>query len=236
MLKYISIVFFLLNILPIRAQEPSTDNTPVRSDDVPSQKEYYWFTPHAAITVPNPTGNTAFRKNFAGVYEVSAGMDVMPFKGIFVGAVYKNATLKITGITGATYFHYSPIMKINNAGIRVGGKTFVGSRNRMTGQASVTFGQNWTMFKDIRCKDSTMAVPVPKYTCTYLEPEIALYFLLENNFAIGITVSYDIYTKNFNPYDICLESWKTIGSTGSGPTQYFSFGFGFSYSFYKRKK
>lgn len=236
MLKYIAISLVFFKSVSCFAQETPLENTPVRTDEVPSKKEYFWFSPHAAVTVPNPTGNQAFRKNFAGIYEVNAGLDIMPFKGIVVGAVYKNASLKITGITGATYFHYSPLMKINNTGIRVGAKTYVGSRNRMIYMATITVGQSWTHYQDIRCKDSTMAVPVTKYATTYIEPAMSFYFLIENNFAIGATISYDIYNKNFNPYEICLDSWKAVGATGNGPIQYLSFGFGFYYSFYKKKQ
>lgn len=235
MLKHLLIGLLFLKVTSGVAQEPAVDNAPVRTDDAPSKKEYFWFNPHGSVTVPNPTGNKAFRKNFAGVYELNAGLDIMPFKGVVVGAVYKNATLKITGITGATYFHYSPLMKINNAGIRVGTKAFVGSRNRMLFLGTVTFGQSWTTYKDIRCKDSTIAVPVTKYTASYIQPEMSLYFLVESNFAIGATLSYTIYNKNFDPYEICLDSWKSIGAIGNGPIQYLSFGFGFYYSFYKRK-
>ena len=234
MLKYIGIGFFLFKFTHSIAQEPVVDNTPVREEG-PSKKEYFWFSPHASVTIPNPTGNKAFRKNFSGVYEINAGMDIMPFKGFIVGAVYKNATLKINGITGATYFHYTPLMKINNAGIRAGVRTYVGSKNRMIYAATITVGENWTKYKDIRCKDSTIAVPLTKYTTTYVQPEMSLYFLVESNFAIGATVSYGIYSKNFDPYEICLDSWKAVGTVGNGPTQFLSFGFGLYYSFYKKK-
>ncbi len=234
MLKHLTIICLFLIAFTAVAQEPVTVDAPVRQEG-PSKKEYFWFNPHASVTVPNPTANRGFRKNFNGIYEIQAGMDILVFRGVFVGAVYKNSSFKITGITGATYFHYSPLMKINSTGLRVGGRTYVGSRNRIIYSGSVTLGQSWTNYKDIRCKDSTMAVPVTKYAASYIQPEMSLYFLIEDNFAIGATVSYSMINKNFNPYEICLDSWKAVGTTGSGPIQYFSFGFGFYYSFLKKK-
>jgi hypothetical protein len=235
MLKQALIVLLLFGIIPAKAQEPAVDNAPVRADEGPSRKEYFWFNPHAAVTVPNPTGNKAFRKNLAGVYELSGGLDILLFKGIFVGAVYKNASLKITGITGASYFHYQPVLKLNNAGIRVGGRTYVGSRNRMIYSLSLTLGESWARYKDMRCKDSTVAPALTHFTTSYVQPEMSIYFLLESNFAIGATLSYSVYNKQFDPYEICLDSWKAVGPLGSGPIQYLSFGFGFYYSFYKKK-
>lgn len=234
MIKQAFLVFLLLSAFPLVAQEP-VDHSPL-ADNGPAKKEYYWFNPHAAVTIPNPMANRAFRKNLAGVYEVSAGMDILLFKGIFAGAVYQNATLKITGITGATYFHYQPLMKINNAGIRVGGRSYVGDKNRMILTGALTLGESWTHYKDIRCKDSTIAVPLTRYSCPYVQPEIGIYFLVESNFAIGATVSYSFYNKKFDPYEICLDSWKAVGKAGSEGTQYLSFGFGFYYSFLKKKE
>lgn len=234
MIKQAFLAFLLLITIPVIAQEPTTD-TPVRTDDGPVKKEYYWFNPHAAVNIPNPMSNKAFRKHMAGVYEVSAGMDILLFRGFFAGAVYEHTTFKITGITGATYFHYQPLMKVNNAGLRVGARSYIGSRNRMIGVASVTVGESWAHFKDIRCKDSTVAVPLTRYTSPYVQPEIGVFFLVESNFAIGATISYTACTKKFDPYEICLDSWKAIGDVGSGSTQYLSFGFGFYYSFLKKK-
>lgn len=235
MIKQAFLVFLLLGAFPLVAQEPAVDNSPARAEG-PVKKEYYWFNPHASVTIPNPTANRAFRKNLAGVYEVNAGIDILLFKGVFAGAIYQNSTLKITGITGATYFHYQPLMKINNAGLRIGGRTYIGEKNRVTYTASLTLGESWTHYKDIRCKDSTIAVPVTQYTCSYLQPEMGIYFLVESNFAIGATISYSVYNKRFDPYEICLDSWKAIGDVGNQNSQYLSFGFGFYYSFLKKKE
>ena len=235
MIKQAFIVFLLLGALPLVAQEP-VDNSPPSADNGPVKKEYYWFNPHASVTIPNPMANRGFRKNLAGVYELSAGMDILLFKGIFAGAVYQNATLKITGITGATYFHYQPLLKINNAGIKVGARTYLGEKNRMIFTGSLTVGESWGHYKDIRCKDSTIAVPMTRYTSPYVQPEIGIYFLVESNFAIGATISYTASRKIFNPYEICLDSWKPVGNVGSEGTQYLSFGFGFYYSFLKKKE
>lgn len=234
MIKQAFLVFLLLGAFPLVAQEPA--DSPPKADSGPVKKEYYWFNPHAAVTIPNPMANKEFRKHLAGVYEVSAGMDILLFKGIFAGAMYQNATLKITGITGATYFHYQPLMKINNAGIRVGGRKYIGEKNRMTFTGSLALGQSWTHYKDIRCKDSTIAVPMTHYACSYIQPEIGVYFLVESNFAIGATISYTSYSKKFDPYEICLESWKPVGNVGNETTQCLSFGFGFYYSFLKKKE
>jgi hypothetical protein len=215
---------------------PENNSTASTSTYEPLKKNYYWFTPHASVAIPNPMNNTAFKKNFVGVYEINAGLDINVFKGIFVGGAYKNATLKITGLIGSQNFHYTPLMKINNAGLRVGAKTFIGAKNRIIYSASIMMGQTWTQYTDLYCADSTKT-PVSKYNASYIEPEMSIYFLVESNFAIGATLSYSIYRKNFDPYEICLNDIKSpIGPVGGGSTQIFSFGFCFSYSFLKKKE
>ena len=237
MLKKILYLLLFTSSITVFAQEPTTENTSSTKTPsyAPLQKDYYVFNPRVTVAVPNPMNNTAFKKNFAGVYEVNAGMDITVFKGLFVGAGYKNATLKITGLIGTQNFHYSPLMKINNAGIRVGGKTFIGAKNRIVYSASLMLGETWTQYRDLRCKDSTQAPALTKYTTSYIEPEMSLYFLIESNFSIGLTVSYAIYKKDFDPYEICLNEIKPVGTIGSGPTQILSFGFGVYYSFLKKK-
>lgn len=238
MLKKIFCLFLYVQVISAVAQEPSPESTASsdKSSYEPLKKEQYWFSPHASVTVPNPMNNTAFKKNFAGVFQVNAGLDINIFKGVFVGAEYANATLKITGLIGTQNFHYSPLMKINNAGIRVGGKTFIGAKNRIIYSASVLVGQNWTHYTDLRCKDSTVAPPLTKYTTSFIQPEMSLYFLVESNFAIGATISYSIYRKHFDPYEICLNEIKPVGKVGAGTTQTLNFGFTVCYSFLKKKE
>jgi hypothetical protein len=235
MKRQMLIVFLLFASISMIAQEPGIDNMPSKTETGPMKKEYYWFNPHASVTIPNPTANRAFRKNLAGVYKVSTGIDILLFKGIFAGALYENATLKITGITGASYFHYQPVMKINNAGVRVGGRGYFGERNRMIYSLSLAIGESWTHYKDMRCKDSTVAPALIRYACPFVQPELGVYFLVESNFAIGATISYCAYNKKFDPYEICLDSWKAVGAMGNGNIQYLSFGFGFYYSFLRKK-
>jgi len=237
MLKKTLCLLFCIATISLSAQEPAPENnsTAKTSSYTSLEKEYYWFSPHVFVGVPNPMNNKAFKQNFAGVYLVSAGMDISIFKGVFAGVGYTNATLKITGLLGTQNFHYSPLMKIDNGGIRVGAKTFIGAKNRIIYSASVMFGQTWTHYTDLRCKDSTTTPALTKYTASFIEPEMNLYFLIESNFSIGLTVSYSIYRKDFDPYEICLNEIKPVGPIGSGSTQVLSFGFCAYYSFLKKK-
>jgi hypothetical protein len=234
--KSLLIALLLFTVMPAFAQDPSTENTTTSSDNGPANKEYYWFTPRVSVTVPHPTANGAFKKNFVGVYEVSASFDVMVFKGVFVGAEYAYGTLKVNGLIGVANFHYNPLMHVSNTGFRAGAQKYLGDRNRVIYTAAISAGMNWTNFANLKCKDSTMVPPLTKYSIPYLKPEMNIYFLVESNFAIGATLSYSLYQRKFDPADICLNDWKaSVGTVNNKATQYLSFGFGFYYSFYKKK-
>jgi hypothetical protein len=236
MYKNLLIVLLLFKVIPAIAQDPSTENASTSTDNGPSNKEYYWFSPRVSVTVPHPTGNSSFKKNFAGVYEASASFDIMIFKGAFVGAEYSYGTLKVTGLIGVANFKYNPVMHVSNAGFRAGGQKYLGVRNRVIYTAAISGGMNWTNFEKLKCKDSTKAPPLSTYSIPYLKPEMNIYFLVESNFAIGVTLSYTWYQRKFDPAEICLNDWKaSVGTVNDKATQYLSFGFGFYYSFYKKK-
>jgi hypothetical protein len=236
MYKQLLIVLLLFKVIPAFAQDPSTENASTSTDNGPSNKEFFWFSPRVSVTVPHPIANGAFKKNFAGVYELSASFDIMILKGAFIGAEYTYATLKVTGLTGVSNFNYNPLMHINNAGFRVGAQKYLGERNKVIFTAAMAAGMNWTNFEKLKCKDSTVAPMLSKYSTSYLKPEINIYFLVESNFAIGATLSYSIYRRKFDPAEICLNDWKaSVGTVNDKPTQYLAFGFGFYYSFYKKK-
>jgi len=231
-LKHTVFLLFLFISFSVNAQEDTIASD--KSDDVfPSQKkQYFVFSPRVSITVPHPIANKAFRKSFVGVYEVSAGLNMMIFKGAFVGVTYKNGLFKITE---NKIPDLEANMAFNNAGIKIGTDFFVGDKNRIIGSAALTVGNNWTTFPSFRCKIDGGEPSIKGFSTTYIEPEVNLFFLIEQNFGIGATLSYSFFNRNFDPYELCLNEWSQFDKENAGNIQYLSFGFGFYYSFLKKK-
>lgn len=203
------------------------------ADEPPAvPKSYYVFSPRVSVTVPHPMANASFKKSFVGIYEISGGLNAYLVKGLFFGVTYKNALLKITENKIADY---NASMYINNAAGKLGADVYVGDKNRVIYSASIAVGQNWTRYSGLVAKDPNRVIP-NTYTCTYYEPEMNLFFLIESNFGIGATVSYSIFNKNFDPYELALNDWTQFSRNTSGNTQYLSFGFGFYYSLWRKKK
>ena len=222
-LKYYFFFAFVLFSLAVLAQ-----------DETPSlPKQYYILSPRVSVTVPHPMTNKAFKKCFVGIYEISGGLNFMYYKGLFIGATYKNALLKITGNKIA---NFDVSMKINNVASKLGVDSYLGDNNRVVFSTAVSVGQNWTRYSGLHTKDQTKRPALTAYKSIVVEPEINLFFLVESNFGIGATVSYSIFGKNFDPYELALNDWTTFQNVKPGSTSYLSFGFGFYYSLIAKKK
>lgn len=234
--KYLFCLFLLTAPFAAAAQDdddtvPATANTS-GEDQPPAPKQYYLLSPRVSVTVPHPMSNHAFHKSFVGIYELSMGLNAYVYKGLFIGGTYKAGLLKITENKIADY---NASMYINNAGVKLGTDAYVGEQNRVIFSAAVTGGKNWTHYGGLVAKEPGRVIPT-SYSCFYLEPEMNMYFLIESNFGIGVTVSYSIFDHTFDPYALALNDWAQFSKTNTGSTQYLSFGFGFYYSLIHKGK
>ena len=195
-------------------------------DETPRQKLYYLFSPRVSITVPHPLGNNSFKRSFVGIYEINAGLNLMMYKGFFIGGAYKNGLLKITE---NKIPDYDASMAINNVAGKIGNDFYIGSKNNLLLSASVSVGQNYTKFSSFKSKDPQKYPSIKGFKSIYIEPEADMFFLVESNFGIGLTFTYSIIQRNFDPYELCLNEWAQFDKNNSGSTRYLSFGFGFYY-------
>ncbi len=206
---------------------------PASGETPPAKKQYYLLSPRISITVPHPMGNKSFKKSFVGIYEVSGGLNLMLYKGFFVGATAKNGLLKITENKIADY---NASMRINNVGVKLGGDFYIGEKNNAIYSIAFTYGKNWTEYSGIKSKNPNDPPKINSFSTNYFEPEMNIFFLIEANFAIGATLSYTVFDAHFNPYDLKLNEYTQFETNNAVSTQFLSFGFGFYYSLIKKKK
>lgn len=232
-LRYLLIFFFLLFSLATFSQDEQLPVAPPVADPAPAKKQYFLLSPRISITVPHPMGNKSFKKSFVGIYEASGGLNILLYKGLFIGATAKNGLLKITEnkITD-----YNASMKINNVAGKFGVDMYVGEKNRTIYSVALSYGQNWTSYEGIKYKDESNKPKLNSFTTSYWEPEMNIFFLIESNFGVGATISYTVFDAHFDPYDLVLNEYAKFGTDNAVSTQFFSFGFGFYYSLVKKKK
>lgn len=229
---FISLLFSLFTLSCFSQEDLPVPATP-KTEEFPLKKKHYLFSPRVSVTVPHPIADKSFKKCFVGIYEVSAGLNIFFYKGLFVGVTGKNGLLKITENKIADY---NARMQINNVGGKIGGDLYVGENNKAILSFAVTVGHNWTQYSGLKWRDASKPPLYTSYETNLIEPETNIFFLIESNFAIGATVSYSIFDSHFDPYDLNLNEYSKFSSNNSVSTQYLSFGFGFYYSIVPKKR
>jgi len=213
------------------AQEDLDTSGPSSIDETPRQKKYYLYSPRLSVTVPHPLGNNSFKKCFVGVYELNAGLNLMLYKGLFAGVTYKNSLLIITE---NKIPDYNASMSINSVAAKAGSDFYIGSKNNMILSTALSVGQNKSKYSSFICKDPKNHTMITGFKSSYIEPEVNLFFLIESNLGLGVTVTYSIIERNFDPYELCLNEWASFDKNNSGSTRYLSFGFGLYYGLSKK--
>ncbi len=234
--RLIYYLFISINLVSLTLKAQEEDIIPLSltpTESLPNTKQYYLWSPRVSIAVPHPTGNKSFKKCFVGIYELTGGLNLMLYKGFFIGVSGKEALLKITE---NKIPDYNANMRIDNAALKIGGDFYVGEKNRIILALAISGGKSWTKYEGFVCKDINKKPMITSYTTNYIEPEVNLFFLVESNFGIGATISYSLFNTNFDPYELCLNDWASFDKKNAGQTQYLSFGLCFYYSLVNKKK
>jgi hypothetical protein len=182
--------------------------------------------------IPHPISNGAFRRSFNGIYDATLSVNLELYKGFNIGLMGKNSGFqtppnKIASLNTKEQY--------NVGGLRLGYDYFI--NKTVVFASGINFGQCYIHAYDIIPVTSAANVQ-PNSQGTYMEPEIAISFFTETDFAIGFNLSYEIINTSFNPYALALEQHNITFSQGdlTGTTQNLSFGFHFVYTFWKKKK
>jgi hypothetical protein len=213
------VIFFLYACIPLRAQE--------------EQKKLPRFSVRANVGVPKVVSSKAFRTSFLGLYEVNATVNVRLFSNFFIGVGYKNALFK-----AQSYFQQKNIytnMQVHNGFMRVGYDRFYAEHSFAT--FAVNVGYNFNKYTRTSPKYDTLVHPYPtQYTGLFIQPEIGLYFLVEDNFAIGAHIAYNYNFTRFDPDLPYFDKWLDYTNISNrSNTSWITFGFGFYYGFVKKR-
>jgi hypothetical protein len=183
--------------------------------------------------VPHPTSNPAFKNSFNGIYDATVSMNMELYKGLTLGWMYKNSGFQ----TPANKIpHLDTKQQYNIGGARIGYDYFINkiavfSPGLCMGQCYITSYDMIVLYRSDKIQAHDQGF--------YMEPELALSFYTEDNFAIGFDISYEIINTQFNPYNLALEQHVINAykpSDLNGNTQNFNIGFHFVYSFWKKGK
>jgi hypothetical protein len=180
--------------------------------------------------VPQPLSNGAFKKSFTGILDLGTG-------------VYLNVKSLVLGVNGRYKQFQVPPNKINNtvttmqsvynAGVSVGYDHFRTEKTMFT--PGLNIGYNWMQFSRITCQ--TAQPGQTSFNAVNLEPYFKIDWMIDEGFGIGVMLSYNILSWQFNPDDVCLNEFKTYYEKDyQGLMQSFSFGFCAYWDWSKRPK
>ena len=187
-----------------------------------------------SCTIPNPTSNLAFKKSFVGIYEVNVSFNYNFFKGIGIGATYKNGLFSLP-ISKGNLSGPDTKAEVNYVGGKLNYDIFLSDITMFS--ASINVGKNFTKYTSVVCLNPMEGQH--KFSSTYIEPELNMYFFIQENLAIGVNVSEVIVAKSFDPYSICLNETLNlpyISNEISGLTSYLNFGFSVYVGLFRKKE
>lgn len=197
----------------------------------------------AAVTIPKVMSSEAFGVSFSGIFDANISVNVKIFSNVNVGAGY-NGSLFINQL----YFRQqgrNTCLEVHDGFVRLG-YDFMSNERRFW-SFSLNSGVSFNKYTNVQTKYDSLLSRPRSFVAPYLKPELALNFLVEENFAFGIHVAYNYCLFTYDPkypaFDNYSDPKSPIGTITLNNTSFrnkanigwISFGFGFYYGF-KRKK
>lgn len=188
------------------------------------------MTTRLNVSIPHPVSNEAFRNSFVGVFDVTGNVNFEIFGGFTAGLYYQNSIYKTPAnkVRGL-----NTIARFNNAGLRLGMDAFKSKITLLSG--GLTAGTSFIDYLNVVCKTETSSLEKSTKSI-FFQPDVSISFFVEDQFAIGVQVAYNINLNEFDPQKICLDQHKPYGEGEEiGITQTLNFGFGLIYTFWSKE-
>lgn len=190
------------------------------------------FSIRFAATLPTPLSNAVMRTKFRGIYELNVSFNLRITHGFFVGLGFKNGLLGLNRIPSPSNgLDLNTKMHLYTGYIRVGYNKF--HTENIFSTFALNVGYNTSNFSGVVSVKSPIINT--NFTSLMFEPEYTLNFAVEDNFSIGIFLSYNYMPTVFNPTNIAMQDITSLsGLNTSNSTSFISFGFGFYYGIGKK--
>lgn len=181
------------------------------------------ITLRASCTVPHPVANGAFKKSLTGIYDASFSASVRPFSTMHAGLVFKNGLMKTAANKIA---EVNTALQLNSFGGRIGYDHYLSETVFFA--PAINAGRTYGKFTGVVCLQPQDINK--RFSATYIEPELNMYFIVDPNFAIGVNLSAVYIDHTFDPYAVCFNQYKGYSpSELRGPSMLINLGFGFYY-------
>lgn len=170
--------------------------------------------------VPTVISSRGFRSTFKGIYDVSLALTIRMRPGLRLGVGMKNSLIT----TAERVYNLDARMQLYTAFVKPAFNKF--HNDRSYSSFAMNIGYNNSFFTHL--KPLVSPVISKEYNSFVLEPEYSINFAIEENFTIGILVSYVYMLTPYNAVNIGLHDY-TSGATAGANKGIGIFNVGFSF-------
>ena len=191
------------------------------------------FSIRFSTTLPAPVSNAVLRTKFRGIYEMNFSFNMRLANNFFAGFGFKDGLLGIDGNVPnpKTNLTLNTKMQMYTGYLKVGFNKY--HTENVFSTFACNIGYNSSFFTNVVNVNSPIIDKT--FASVLVEPEYSINFAVEDNFSIGIFVSYNYMPTAFNPTNIAFQDVTSItGLKTSSATGIINFGFGFYYGMGKR--
>lgn len=191
----------------------------------------------ASGNVPKVVSSEAYRTSFNGLYDGGIKVTTRLFDNFSIGLGYDNALFTTT-----TQFR-DPYGRNINTRQQMHNGVLCFYYDKITSEKtflaiSLNSGLSYNKYTGVIAKhDSLYKNIATDYICGFIRPEVSINFLVEDNFAFGIHLSYVMSLYTYNPKVSRLDSYLNYNEyKNKANIGWISFGFGFYYGFKQKAK
>jgi hypothetical protein len=228
-------LFFALIVFIAQAQDRDIDDydAAIERRKVHTDFKESLFAVRFSTTLPAPISNAVLREKFRGIYEMNLSFNLRLTNNFFAGLGFKNGLLGLNNITNpANNLDLNTKMQMHTGYIKLGINKF--HTENVFSTFAVNVGYNSSNFTGVINPKERPGLNTT-FTSMLIEPEYSLNFAIEENFSIGIFVSYNYMPTVFNPANIALQDVTSLtGLKQTSFTGILNFGFGFYYGLGKK--
>ena len=234
-MKKIIWIILLIPFWQLNAQNENEDpyNEFIESRRVHANFKESLFAIRFSTTLPAPVSNGPLRTKFRGIYEMNLSANVRLTHNFFAGLGFKDGLLGLNAIPNpANNIDLNTKMQLYTGYVKIGCNKF--HTENIFSTFAINVGYNTSIFTGVVNPKSEPDL-IKSYNSIVIEPEYSLNFAVEENFSIGIFLSYNYMPTVFNPHNIALQDITSLtGLKTSSITGIINFGFGFYYGIGKK--
>lgn len=160
-----------------------------------------------AVAVPTVLSSAGFRSTFKGIYDVSAALTIRMGKGFRLGVGMKHGLIT----TAERVHNLHARMQLYTAFVKPVYNHFHNERSYSS--FAFNIGYNNSFYTHL--KPLVSPIISKEYNSLVVEPEYSINFAVEENFTIGILVSYLYMLTPYNAVNIGLHDYSSAATAGA---------------------